>query len=121
VDGVWVASSPCAISDVGDVDKIGRDISHALEVSRVGVPRPDSWERVVDPLLFAAGVKSWSAFARSAKLVAIEAHDGRVLFLPMLNWGSRGGFQRTGAGELSVDATSDLLGSSLLEAFKSAA
>lgn len=94
VDGVWVLTAPCErlTVDVPD-DVLGGAVRAAPGMSRADVPHPRDFRSVTEPLLRAAGVKTWSVFARGAVCVEIEeAEPGSFELIPTDNRGSAEGF-----------------------------
>jgi len=53
-----------------------------LAKSRKNVPHPTSWAGLTAPLLKAAGVRSYNAFANSAKCVGASLEGDSVTLLP---------------------------------------
>jgi hypothetical protein len=76
-----------------DHDNLGSAILGALDGSQENVPHPTLWKNLFDPILQLAHVKSWNAFAKSAKCVEIEFGTNCVSFLPTRNLGPRDGFE----------------------------
>lgn len=77
-------------------DELGAALLLALEESQVNVPHPHprDWKTVVTPLLTASGVKTWSAFAKTAACVhAEEEADGTITLVPLKNLGPKEGFE----------------------------
>jgi hypothetical protein len=89
--GFWILSTPVVVATKDDKD-LGAKIMMVLSQSRDGVPHPVSWKRLTDPLLRAAGARSFAAFAESAKSVDISLEDGRMVFTPSKNGGPRNAF-----------------------------
>ena len=115
-DGVWLVSEPCVrlSSDCSDVE-MGNALLAALEESKLSVPHPTQWKGILQPLLSAAGVKSWKTFAKSAVCVEVEAQDSRVELIPTQNLGSDDGFQADESMKMSVmlSAGAAVIGASL--------
>ncbi|WP_027483234.1 hypothetical protein [Deinococcus pimensis] len=91
--GVWLADGPVVVVTSPTPAELGRVVLIALANSRVGVPHPAGragWEAPRE-LLRAAGVRSYDAFTRFARLVTME-DDGQLSV-----WPSRavaGGYER---------------------------
>ncbi|GLR13242.1 hypothetical protein GCM10007907_20320 [Chitinimonas prasina] len=64
----------------------------ALNASREGVPHPNSWGEVFEPVLMLAVVKSWRAFCESARLVNLELDGDRLRLIPSKNTVGKEGF-----------------------------
>ncbi len=93
-DGVWIVWEPMLAVQANDAaGELGLAIEAALDGSRSGVPHPQDWKAVLAPLLALGGVRSWSAFCRSAACVEVEEEGGRVSLLPTRNLGAEGGFE----------------------------
>ena len=96
VDGAhWIATGPCMRLpiDCNDLD-LGGGVMSALEHSEPSVPHPgrDGWKAVLQPLLEAANVKTWSTFIRSAYNVRVSMENGSIEITPLVNRGARQGF-----------------------------
>jgi hypothetical protein len=93
IKGFWIACEPIVV--ISETDKsLGEQVLQVLAKSSDNVPDPDSlatsdsWN-VIKKLVKAAGVRSYEAFADSAKCVAIRLDDADVVFTPTLNGGYR--------------------------------
>jgi hypothetical protein len=93
IKGFWIASEPILVT--GEDDKsLGEQVLQILAKSTENVPDPesfaasDSWN-VIKALAKAAGVRSYEAFADSAKCVGIALDGEEVIFTPTLNGGYR--------------------------------
>ena len=109
--GVWILGEPCIRLDEACSDlEFGTAVKAALDASSSDVPHPRSWAGLLDPLLKLAGVKSWSAFAKTASCVEIEEDGGKVSIIPTKNLGVRDGFQaeRVRAATTHRDALAEL-------------
>jgi len=93
VKGFWIGCEPILVSSETD-KSLGEQVLQTLAKSTENVPHPeslaasDSWNST-KALLRAAGVRSYEAFADSAKLVGIRLNDTEVVFTPTLNGGYR--------------------------------
>ena len=93
-DGVWILTEPCVKLDETCSDEdLGEATRAAISASRAGVPHPRNFAGLLDPLLRQAGVKTWSAFAKTATCAEIEADGGKVSVIPTRNLGVDEGFQ----------------------------
>jgi len=82
--GLWLLSEPVLSVPRQDVVKLSQAIRDTLENSKQNIPHPKTWDKdLFKPVLQLAGVKTWNAFARSAKNVRIEHDRGEVRFVPM--------------------------------------
>lgn len=116
-DGVWIVWPPVLSSDPVEGAELDARILQVLAASRTDVPHPISWAGLTDPLLQAAGVKTWNAFAQAAKCVEIETAGGGVSFLPTRNGDVRDGFAPLPAKALNSPSAAGTLGRTLLAAF----
>jgi hypothetical protein len=93
IKGFWIACEPILVSSDSDKD-LGERVLQALAKSTENVSDPeslatsDSWNSI-KALINAAGVRSYEAFADSAKCVGILLDDKEVVFTPTLNGGYR--------------------------------
>ncbi len=91
--GVWIINAPVLAIDLQNIAAIGDAVRKCLAASREGVPHPQVFANVFEPVLLLAGVKSFSTFMKSAKCVEAEARDdASVTLIPMRNEGGEGGF-----------------------------
>jgi hypothetical protein len=89
----------------------------ALCGSQGNVSHPIRWNGILDPLLKAAGVRSWKSFVANASCVEIEQEGDEVVLVPMRNLGLDGGYEALNEKQVTVFVSSDsLLGSKLREA-----
>ena len=93
--GLWVLREPC-ISLPQDCtnEELGNAVLSSLKTSQQGVPHPDKSEfkSLAEPLLKAAGVKSWRAFSNGAEQISVDQNGEAISFTPMRNMGSKQGF-----------------------------
>jgi hypothetical protein len=91
--GFWIACEPILVTSESD-EGLGEQILQTLAKSTEGIPHPeslatsDSWNST-KALVRAAGVRSYEAFADSAKNVGIRLDGPDVVFTPTLNGGYR--------------------------------
>lgn len=95
-EGISVYSEPVfAIPDTAEPKELGEAILAALNCELVVVPQPRTraeWKSPMTRLLSLAGVKTFSAFCKSAKCVFVEEENGRVTIAPTQNADARGTF-----------------------------
>ena len=90
----WILSEPCVRLPVDCTDgQLGATVLSALERSKTGVPHPTEWKGLLEPLLQAAGVKSWGAFAKNAVCVLVSEEANNIELVPTVNLGAREGFE----------------------------
>src|SRR5229473_5466704 len=91
IQGLLVFSGPVVVMGLAD-DRIAAELLATLSRSLADVPHPTSWKGLTAPLLRAASMRSYEAFARTAKLVEVDLEGDEVSFRPTKNCGPRGGF-----------------------------
>jgi hypothetical protein len=73
---------------VAEGDKsVGQQLLTVLSKSTQNILHPTSWKGLTNPLLQAAGVRSFDTFAKSAKSVDVCVDDKGMLFTPTKNGG----------------------------------
>jgi hypothetical protein len=113
-DGVWIIWSPClAVPEASDDSELKQAIRTTLDASRMGVPHPQVWRGLLDPLFALAGVKTWNAFSNGASCMEVEEVGSRVLLIPMKNLGAQEGFQPDVSTQIVLDRESDDLATSV--------
>jgi hypothetical protein len=90
---------------VQDVATLGQQILTALDLSRNNVPWPKDWKKVVEPLLSAAGVKSWPAFAKRATSIRVD-RSGTLISLRPSSRDEKGAFHDLPEQVQAVDSPS---------------
>jgi hypothetical protein len=91
--GLWVAHGPVVTKGLDAPEaEIGRIVECAIMNSVSGVPHPASPKDVSGPLLAAAGARTFSAFARGAKLLSVSEDETGIGVMPTRNGGSSEGF-----------------------------
>lgn len=84
-DGLRIAMSPCVRLPAGCSDvELGEAVIAALGASRTGLRHPwhDEWKLIPQPLLRAARVRSWRAFAREASQVSLTLEADALTVTP---------------------------------------
>lgn len=119
VDGVWIHDGDYAVlSDDADPSELGVSLMLALSRSVSGIPHPKSWDGHREPLLRAAGVRSWNTYVKGAKSISVRQDDKKIMLTPMANRGARGGFtfllERT--VEVAATAADAEIGAAILQA-----
>jgi hypothetical protein len=99
-----------------DTNIAGRLLA-ALSNSREDVPHPTTWKGLTGPLLKAAGVRSFDAFAKPAKGVDISQDESGVVLIPTKNGGPRNAFLHLTDRALKSDTSDTSLTSALRAAF----
>lgn len=115
-DGVWILSEPCVRlpSDCSDVE-LGDAVLSALKGSKSPLPHPTEWKGVLEPLLDAAGVRSWKTFAKCAACVEVAALAGELEFVPTENMGADEGFEANEPDKsiVTLPTSSEVVGATL--------
>ena len=121
IKGFWIACEPILVT--GENDKhLGAQILQVLAKSTENIPDPeslatsDSWNST-KALVRVAGVKSYEAFADSAKNVGIRLDGADVEFTPRLNGGYRRRFLNL-ATKIRCQPIEAEVAASLIEAFE---
>jgi hypothetical protein len=124
VDGFWVLTEPCVkLPDACSDAELGDAAVAALGASRNEVPNPPRGDTtsVLGPLLRAAGVKSWSSFAKGTSSVDLRDEGGRISIIPYQNREPRDGFRPDDANAIVIDREAGAaLGARIREAFRRA-
>ena len=80
-----IASGPVTTLPANaDPQSLGGAILTALSQSTNAVPWPTDWKKVTEPLLLAAKVKTWSAFAKRATNARVDRAAQEVSVRPCL-------------------------------------
>lgn len=118
-DGVGVICEPIFDLDANNVLGLGEAVLEALALSQDGIqhPGPTEWSKLLEPVLKAAKVGSWSTFVRSAKDVIVRFETNRIVYVPTRNLGPRNGFAPLPEKERSSAPTVAEAGAALLAAF----
>ena len=80
------------VIDGDDLGELGQAVQKCLAASREGVPHPDRFTDLFNPILSLAGVKSFGVFMKSAKCVEVELDAAIVTLIPTRNAGVENGF-----------------------------
>ena len=119
---LWIGGGPVRKVQCADPRGVkGEAVLEALLASRDSVPHPKEVDAVVRPLLKAAGVKSWRAFARDACACGVEAEGDCLRFIPHRRLGSSATFVPIAekAFAVSVSSPPDKIGAALDDALES--
>jgi hypothetical protein len=119
--GFWIACEPILVTSESD-KSLGEQVLQTLAKSTENIPHPgslamsDSWNSI-KALVGAAGVRSYEAFAESAKNVGIRLDGPDVVFTPTLNGGYRRRFLNLGT-KIRCQPIQEEVAASLLAAFE---
>jgi hypothetical protein len=115
--GFWIFSLPVVVADENDED-LGGKLLTILSNSAESVPHPATWKGLTDPLLKAAGVRSFASFTKFANGVDITRdEDGVITFMPTKNGGPRNAFLHLDDKLIRSSAAEEDLESALRAAF----
>jgi hypothetical protein len=103
--GLRIFSEPVSVVSKSDDQQVAGQVLAALDASEKKVPHPASWKGIVSPLLKAAGVRSFAAFAKGAKCVEIGLEGETLVFTPTTNGGPREGFLHLNDRQIRCSAT----------------
>jgi hypothetical protein len=118
--GVWIAAPPFVKLDAHEEPAtIGQAVIKTLEASQASVSHPTKWDRLFEPMLEIAGVKSWAGFIKGASCVEIDLENGRLTISPNKNNGAQEGFTPSQGKDihLPADASPHEVGMALDRAF----
>jgi hypothetical protein len=103
--GFWVANDHVQALDAKQAEHIGPLLQSAFEASHKGIPAPPVTEDLTRPMLALAKVKSWRAFAKSAKCVGATLTGREVTLTPYRQTSYAGGFEPMSdkARKLAID------------------
>ena len=116
-EGVWILSLPVLTTSEQD-QQLGNKLMSTLAKSTENAPHPKSWKGIDDPLIEAAGVRTFAAFAKAARVVFVVLDSDDVAFVPTRN-GPKGSFIHLNEKIIHSDQSGGNLASALVEAFAS--
>ena len=89
--------------------ELGRALRMVIAGARSGLPplQREDWERLLQPLLRAAGVSSWRTFVRGCRDVSVFEDDGVIRFVPSVNLGPTEGFEGIAERETVIQIADD--------------
>lgn len=119
--GLWVATDPfLSLPTSVGYPRLAREALAAISRSRTipYVNLRDTPLPLPDPILEAAGVKSWATFHKGAQLVSLTSDDDQIAVSPNINKGAREGFIPLPDDiVVSATVTVDALGEAIEQAF----
>lgn len=99
--GIWILQEPVlSTSADADAGEVGALVRQALESSQADVPHPTRWAGLVQPLLKAAGVRSYKTFVNGARGIDVYQEGETISFTPFRNLGHKEGFEPISEKEL---------------------
>lgn len=104
-----------------DTPEIGRAVMQALAGNREGIPHPaspDDFGDLPQPVLEAAGIKTWALFSRGALSLWIAEEASTLVLIPTRKVGSKGTYLDVPDAQVTVGlpATADRVGAAVREA-----
>lgn len=90
--GFWVDDDEVMTLVAPQPVDVGSAVQAALARSREGAPTPPPSADLSTPLLAAACVATWNAFAKSAKYVGVRQNGDTIKVTPYKNLGGKDGF-----------------------------
>ena len=120
--GLWIKSGPCTVLETTvSAQVLGEAVMETLTRSGAIIPHPTVWKSVDDdnPVLQAAGVKSWKTFRKRARYLSIALYD-EFMLTPTANEGNQGFTHQPDAMlRLPPSATASEIGAAVKQAFSS--
>jgi hypothetical protein len=120
--GVYLDGEPVTILEHSvPVEVLGKTISEALSRYRTGLPHPEApsdFEKLRQPVLEAAGAKSWVTFSKGALYCSISEEKKVMVLTPMRATRPPGAFEPVPEREvkLMLPATAAQIGAGVREA-----
>ncbi len=93
VKGAWIPAGPIQVLPAEPVAGVASALLSALADSRQGLPQPEDWAAVMEPLLEASGAPKWPDFLKGAACLGVEQRDAVLSVVPTRNLGEEGGFE----------------------------
>ncbi|HJW32785.1 MAG TPA: hypothetical protein VJ505_05390 [Holophagaceae bacterium] len=93
VKGAWIPTGPIQSLPSEPPAAVASALLAALADSRQGLPQPEDWAAVMEPLLEASGAAKWPDFLKGAACLGVEQRDTVLSVVPTRNLGEEGGFE----------------------------
>lgn len=93
VEGAWIPSGSIEAFPMEPMIGAASALLKALEASRQGLPQPEDWATVMEPLLEASGARKWPDFLKEARCMGVEQRGDVLSVVPTKNLGEEGGFE----------------------------
>ena len=107
-EGVWVLDGGVSELPSNAPDEtLGEAVRSALLQSK-GVPHPTRWDRLMEPLLASAGVKSWKTFVNGTRCVSVESEKRGWKLIHFRNLGAKHGFEPVPSAEIDLPPGTNL-------------
>ncbi|ESZ31789.1 MULTISPECIES: hypothetical protein [unclassified Mesorhizobium] len=114
--GLWIEERPTLVIQKNEVAEIRKAVLNCLHLSKDGVPHPrqEDWPKLNKEFAESLGVKSFSAFAKTARCVNISQDGGIIRLVPTQNRGSKIGFTPLEDKSQTLRETDDGLGEAVI-------
>lgn len=73
------AGPVAVVEQTAGASELGAVVLSQLNLSRKDLPWPTDWKKVTEPLLSAAGVKTWATFAKRAANARVDRKEKMVV------------------------------------------
>lgn len=93
VKGAWIPSGPIQVLPAEPLTGVASALWTLLSDSKLGLPHPEDWTQVMEPLLTASGAAKWPDFLKSAVCLGVEQRGEVLSVVPTRNLGEEGGFE----------------------------
>ncbi len=93
VKGAWIPSGPIQTVPAEPLIGVESALQAALAESKVGMPHPEDWTPVMEPLLTASGAAKWPDFLKAAVCLGVEQRGEVLSVVPTRNLDEEGGFE----------------------------
>lgn len=117
--GISIGGEPITVVGQAATDsEVGREAREALRRHRTGLPHPVSFDNPSDPVLEAAGVKTWAKFAKDALACSISEDKAEVIVTPSRKGKTRGSFlfSPSLSVKVALPASDEQIGAAIREA-----
>lgn len=117
--GISLGGEPIAVMEqIATDSEVGREAREALRRHRTGHPHPVRFDNPSDPLLEAAGVKTWATFAKGALACSISEDGVEVVITPSRRGKARASYLFTPDLNVKVNlpASDEQVGAAIREA-----
>jgi hypothetical protein len=102
--GASIASEPFIWIDGAEgIEKVIKQLLIALNNNKVGLPNPASWEALSKEFIKSIGLKSMNELHDEVISLGVMEKDGKMIFTPLKNLGSRKGFINVSKDKIEVN------------------
>lgn len=117
--GLSIGGEPVSVMEQTATDEeVGGAILRALSRHRTDLPHPASFEGMPEPLLDAAGVKTWAIFSKGALSCLISEDKSEIIVTPSRRAKAKGAYLHAPDLEvkLALPASDEQIGTAVREA-----